>query len=91
MDEARFKRLVTAITVGAVLLLVVLLTVMVYQLISMKVKQNEIDALDTKIASYEKMIQDGEDEYSVRKSRWFLEREARKLGYVYKDDVGANK
>ncbi len=87
MTESKFKRIVSAITVGAVLLLVILLSVLVYQLISIGVRNRQIDEINAEIAVYERMIEDGEDENEIRKQRWWIERRARELGYKLPSDL----
>lgn len=84
MDQTKAKRLIVACTVGAVLLLVILVSVMVYQLISIGKYQRDIEHLNEQIALYESKIAEGEDTYEVRSQRWWIEREARRLGYEYK-------
>ena len=60
MSETKLKRLIVATTVGAVLLVVVLVSIMVYQLISIRVENNRIEKLEERIVAYEKLIADGE-------------------------------
>ena len=60
MEESKFKKLVVAGTVGAVLLAVILLFVMVYQLVSIGLKQKQLDEYNAAIARYEQLIKDGE-------------------------------
>ncbi len=87
MNEAKAKKLIIASTVGAVLMLVILLFVMIYQLADIAIKQKKIEELDAKIAQYEQLIQEGEDTLEARSMRWWIERRARELGYIYKTDV----
>ena len=86
MTESKIKRLIVAATVGAVLLIVILLTIMVYQLISASVEKKRIDELDAKILEYRALIEEGEETKEARSMRWWIEREARELGYVYDGD-----
>ena len=87
MTEEKAKRLIIAGTVGAVLLAVILLVVMLYQIIFIGVERGRIKELEEKIAEYERLISEGEDTLEVRNLKWWIEREARELGYVYKDDI----
>ena len=87
MTEAKIKRLIVAATVGAVLLIVILLTIMVYQLISASAEKKRIDELDAKILEYNELIKAGEETKEVRSLRWWIEREARQLGYTFEGDV----
>ncbi len=86
MDEERFKRKVVAFTVGAVLLAFILICVVVYQLIAIGVSKKEQRRLDDQIAYYTSLIEDSENELDARRSKWYLELEARKLGYHYPED-----
>ena len=83
MNELKLKKIILASTVGAVLLLVFLLSIMVYQLISIKVKKDDEAYLTQKIAEYEALIAEGEETFNERSMREWIEREARRLGYVY--------
>lgn len=87
MTENDFKKLVVSITVGAVLLLVILLSVMVYQLVSIGKLKSEEAELKAKIQEYQVMIDDTEDTIEARSMRWWIERRAREIGYVYEGDV----
>ena len=84
MSESKLKKLIVATTVGAVLLIVVLLSIMVYQLISIKVQRNRIENLEAKIALYEQMCEDGENTLEQRSLNEWIIREAKKLGYNFK-------
>ena len=56
---------------------------MVYQIISIRVKENRIEYLRAQKAQYEQLIQSGEDTIEIRSMREWIEREARKLGLTY--------
>ena len=69
------------------MLLVILLSVMIYQLISIsKLKAEEAD-LEAKITEYQVLIEDTEDTIEARSMRWWIERRAREIGYIYDGDV----
>ncbi len=86
MTETKAKRLIVASTVGAVLLLFILVSIMVYQMISIKVKKNRIEYLEGQIVKYEKLTEEGKETIETRSMREWIEREARKLGYRYSFD-----
>ena len=52
----------------------------------MSVKNNQIRQLESKIAEYNQLIAEGEETKEIRSMRWWIEREARELGYVFADD-----
>ena len=83
MTEKKFKRVIVASTVGAVLLLITLLMIMVYQLISIKVYNDNIAYLEERIAYYNQLIDSGTDVFEARLEREWIEKEAQRLGYVY--------
>ena len=86
MTETKAKRVIVASTVGAVLLLFILVTIMVYQMISIAVKKNRIEYLESQIAKYEMLTEQGLQTIETRSMREWIEREARKLGYRYSFD-----
>ena len=82
ITEEKAKRLIVACTVGAVLLVLILLVVMVYQLISIGVHNNRIKYYEEQIAIYNQMIEDGaSDKELFIQERW-IEKEALELGLV---------
>lgn len=86
MTEKKFKNLIVAGTVGAVLLLVILLSVMIFQIISISVEKKKLNELEEQIAIYKELIEDGEDTVEARTSRWWIIERARELGYVFDGD-----
>ena len=86
MSENKVIRIIIASTVGAVLLLVILLSIMVYQMIAIDAKQKDLLALNAKISEYKALIKEGEDTIEVRSTKQWIEREARKLGYIFDGD-----
>ena len=83
MDQSKFRKIVIASTVTAVILLVTLLSVMVYQLVSIFTYKNAIAELEREIAAYEQMIDETGDTIETRSKRWWIELRARELGYIY--------
>jgi hypothetical protein len=90
MTEAKLKRLIVAITVGAVLLVVILSIVMATGIIEICAEKNDIAELEREIARYEQMLAEGHDTYELRSTRWWIERRARELGYTFDGSVGLN-
>ncbi len=90
MQENEFKKVVVSLTVGAVLLLVILLSVMIYQLISIAVLKKQEAELETKIQQYEIMIEESGETLDARKTDWWIQRRAMEIGYVFEDDVPLN-
>ncbi|MBE7089711.1 MAG: hypothetical protein E7362_02785 [Clostridiales bacterium] len=87
MTEEKRRRIKIATIVGAVLLLAILLTVMIYQWIAIGVKRRYIDELNAKIEYYIDIKDDADKVLEARDTKEWIERRARELGYVFKDDV----
>ena len=84
MKEEKFKKIVVAATVTAVTLLFILIVFWVYQLISVSVRNREIQKLQDEIAYYQERIESGNlsiDE--VYTARWWIEKRALELGMKY--------
>ncbi len=86
MTEEKRKRLIVSATVGAVLLIVILIFVMVFQLVSIGNKKREIKALNDKIAEYKVLIEDETKVKEARSSYWWIVSRARELGYCFDGD-----
>lgn len=87
MTESKAKRLIVAVTAGAVLLLAVLVCVLIYQLISIGVERANAAELEKEIAYYEALIEEKGETLEARRQRWWIERRARELGYTYDGDL----
>lgn len=87
VSEEKFKRIIVALTVGAVVLLSVLIMLMCYQLIKIGVEKNKINELNAKIAEAKILSQDNNKEIEYLRTNSAIERLARELGYHYADDI----
>lgn len=87
MNENKFKKLVVSSTIGAVLLLFILLVVMVYQLIAISVEQKNIAHLEAEIVRLTELKENGEDVYEIRQLEDWVVRRAYELGYVFESDL----
>ncbi len=86
MTESKFKKVVVASTVGAVLLLFILVFIMVYQLVSIKIYNVEYDEIMAKIEVLEQLKSEGTNTLEIRKTSIWIEEQARKLGYRFDGD-----
>ena len=85
-SDVKFERKVVAFTVGAVVLLALLIVLMCYQLIAIGVKNSRKNELIAEIAALERQYEKGEDTLEIRRKAAYIERRARELGYRYADD-----
>ena len=81
MTEQRLKRLITAGVAGAVSVLVILLTVLVYQMICLKQAQRELNELIEAEQHYEQLKEETENEIILWLEEWKIEEAARKYGF----------
>lgn len=86
MNEGKLKRVIIATTVGAVLLLVILIAVMVFQLISIGVHKKKEAELNAQIAIYKELKETSEDALEERSAYWWIVQRARELGYYFDGD-----
>ena len=87
MTEEKVKKIIVASTVGAVLLLFILISVMVYGIIALNHERQKGRELEQKITEYNRLIKEGEDTLEARSLRAWIEMRARELGYVFESDV----
>lgn len=87
MNESKIKRLIVAITVGAVLLLAILLCILVYQLISIGIEKNKLDELEEEIAIYKALTKEETKTLEARQKQFWIIRRAYELGYKFDGDV----
>ena len=81
MDENRVKRLVTAGVAAAVALLVILITVLVYQMVCLGQAKKELDAWTKAEQEYTQLKEDTENEITLWLEDWKVEEAARKYGF----------
>lgn len=85
MTEEKKRRLITALKVGAVVLLVFLIAILTYQTVKKISYNKRIKNLEAEITRYERLIEEGKSEYELRELKEWIEAEARELGYVFKN------
>ena len=86
MDENRKTQRKNAIVFGAVLLIVILLAVLIWQVSSILIKNAQYDELVDKVEEYNALILDGKSEVELKeKEEWIIMR-ARQLDYYFGDD-----
>ena len=86
MSEEKKRRVVSATVSGAIMLLFILVTILVYQIVGIYVRKNRIQTLDNEIATLEQEILDTESSIEEWSQRWKIEQRARELGLIYEED-----
>lgn len=87
MTEEKSKRIKVAITVGAVILLMILVFVMVYQIIAISNKNRKNKELNDAIAEYDRLISESEEVYEGRSNPSWIILRAYELGYYFESDI----
>ena len=72
MDEQRKNRLAAAITVNVIILMIILVSVLVYQLVEIVGASKKRDALKAEIEKTQQMIDDKEKDLEYLKSEQYL-------------------
>jgi cell division protein FtsL len=83
MQEEKKKRVMSAITSGIIMLLVILITISVYQIAGIIKRHNKINQLNSEIAYLEAQLQNTNDEIDSWSLKWKIEERARELGLEY--------
>lgn len=86
MTEAKAKRIAIAVTIGAVILAFVLFCVLVFQFVEIGKGKAKYNELNTEIARYKELKENGENTLEARSSYWWIVSRARELGYVFDGD-----
>jgi hypothetical protein len=81
MTDERLKRLVSASVVTAVFLLVILLTILVYQMVCLSQAKKELAELQEAKQHYQELKEKQEDEITLWLEDWKIEEAARKYGF----------
>ncbi len=82
MTQEKMRKVITACVCAATVLLVFLLGFLVYQLVTINVLNNRIEATKSDIAYYEEKIAEGKDDLEYYQSDLGKYIEALKLGFI---------
>lgn len=86
MTEEKLKKIVTASTISAVLLLFILICVLIYQVVALSIANDKKRQLEQEIVSLQQSIDNYENDYDYYLSQSYLEDAAREYGYKYSGD-----
>ena len=86
MNLEKLNRIASAVTATCVLLLFILVSVMVFQMITINGKKAKIQELNAQIQELEREQESINDEIELWLSEWKIEERARELNYYYPDD-----
>lgn len=86
MTKERKERLVQAGTVIAVMLMILLLGVLIYQLRVMAVKKAQIAELEKQIEELIEERDNSQSDIEMWLAEWKIEERARQLGYIKRND-----
>ncbi|MBO7369219.1 MAG: septum formation initiator family protein [Clostridia bacterium] len=83
MEEQKLRKIIAVSVSAAVILLVVLISVMVYQMVMLRAGQKNVEALNAEIAMLEDQKEDLERRIDVWQTDWKIDERARELGWLY--------
>ena len=86
MTNDKRKRLKSAVIVGAVLFLIIIMSIVIYQCVSISARKKRVEFLEAEIQRYYQLIEQGEETIELRSLREWIEVEARELGYIWDTD-----
>ena len=86
MNLEKLNRIASAVTATCVLLLFILVSVMVFQMVTINGKKTKIQELNAQIEALEREQQSINDEIELWLSEWKIEERARELNYYYPSD-----
>ena len=87
MDGQKKNRIVAALTVNAVILLVILVAALIYTMSAIVIKAKYVKELQAEIARYKQLIDEGEKTLEDMQSDQHLLYLALKAGYVFQSDI----
>lgn len=83
MTQEKRNRIVAAVTVNAVLLLVILMSVLIYQLTTIVALANRKKDIQNQIQEYERQIEDSEDKLDEYRTEEWLKNKAYEYGFIF--------
>lgn len=83
MTEKKAKNIIIASTIGAVLLVVILLFVMIFQFIAIGVSQREYNQLEARVKEYKELYASASETLEARSDYYWIVQRARELGYTF--------
>ena len=86
MTEQKKKRVFSACLAGGVMLTFILLAILVYQVVGIITRKQQIEFLDAEIIRLEQEINEAESELERANLQWVIEQRARELGLYYEKE-----
>ena len=86
MEEQKYKRVRNAVIFGAVLLVVVLISILVFQLIKIRKDRQELEVLKEQISIYRALTAEEKETLGAMSTREWIEQKARELGLTLEGD-----
>ena len=87
MDASRKKQRKVAFIIGGILLILILVSIMVYQIVSIRIANAKYDELCEKVEYYRELKEQGAAEDEIRQTEEWIVQRARELGYRFENDT----
>ena len=83
MEEQKLKKIIAVSVSAAVILLVVLIAVMVYQMVLLGNGKKNVERLNAEIQTLEEQKEDLKKQIDIWQTDWKIDERARELGWLY--------
>ena len=83
MEEQKLRKIIAVSVSAAVILLVVLIAIMIYQMIMLQNGRKNVEKLNAEIAELEDRKNDLENQIDIWQAEWKIDERARELGWLY--------
>ena len=83
MEEQKLKKIIAVSVSAAVILLVVLIAVMVYQMVLLGNGKKNVENLNAEIEMLEEQKEDLKKQIDIWQTDWKIDERARELGWLY--------
>ena len=83
MEEQKLRKIIAVSVSAAIILLVVLIAIMIYQMIMLQNGKKNVEKLNAEIAELEDRKNDLENQIDIWQAEWKIDERARELGWLY--------
>lgn len=83
MEEQKLRKIIAAGVSTAIILLVTLVFVMIYQMVLLSNGQKNVERLNSEIAQLESEKEDMRNRIEIWQTDWKIDERARELGWLY--------
>ena len=83
MEEQRLRKIIAVSVSTAIILLVTLIFVMIFQMVLIRKGQKDVERLNSEITALEEQKKDMQNRIEIWQTDWKIDERARELGWLY--------